>query len=55
MMIPKPFSRGLFVVGEMIPPPESGDRNTLEAHRAALDEAMNTVSDKADALCRDGR
>ena len=55
MMIPKPFSRGLFVIGEMIPPPESGDRDTLEAHRAALDEAMNTVSDKADALCRDGR
>jgi lysophospholipid acyltransferase (LPLAT)-like uncharacterized protein len=55
LMIPKPFSRGLFVVGEMIPPPEAGDRNKLEAHLAALEEAMNTVSDKADALCRDGR
>ena len=54
MMIPKPFSRGLFVIGEMIPPPDSSDRDTLEAHRAALDEAMNAVSDKADALCRDG-
>ena len=55
MMIPKPFSRGLFVIGEMIPPPESAYRDTLEAHRATLDEAMNAVSDKADALCRDGR
>ena len=52
MMIPKPFSSGVFVVGEPIAAPTSGDRQDLEAHRARLQEAMNAVSDKADALCR---
>ena len=52
MMIPKPFSSGVFVVGELIAAPTSGDRQDLEAHRAKLQEAMNAVSDKADALCR---
>ena len=54
MMVPKPFSRGLFVVGEMIPPPEAGGRAALETHRQALEEAINAVADEADALCRDG-
>ena len=54
MMIPKPFSRGLFVIGEPIAPPASGDRNVLESHRAELEKAMNALSDKADSLCRGG-
>lgn len=54
MMIPKPFAKGLFVIGEPIAPPESGERDSLEAHRQKLEDAMNAVSDKADLLCRDG-
>ena len=48
MMIPKPFSRGIFVVGEMIPAP--GPKDDLEPHRVSLEQAMNLVSARADSL-----
>ena len=48
MMIPKPFSRGIFVIGDMIPPPEP--KAELEPHRLALEQAMNDVTTSADAL-----
>ena len=48
MMIPKPFSRGIFVVGEMIPPPKPKD--DLEPHRLSLEQAMDEVTARADCL-----
>ena len=52
MMIPKPFSKGLFVIGDPIAPPATGEREVLESHRIMLEEAMNAVSNKADSICR---
>jgi len=50
MVVPRPFSRGVFVVGEPITPPANRDRKTLETHCAALQAALNAVTDKADEL-----
>ena len=47
-MIPKPFSRGIFVVGEMIPPPRPKD--DLEPQRLSLEQAMDEVTARADSL-----
>ena len=47
-MIPKPFSRGIFVVGKMIPPPKPKD--DLEPHRLSLEQAMDEVTARADCL-----
>ena len=50
MRIPKPLSRGILVVGAPINPPEDGDRDTMEAHRRALEAAMNDTARLADRL-----
>ena len=50
MMIPKPLSRGVFVIGDPVAPPPSRDRDTLEIHRAALQDAMNAVTARADSI-----
>jgi len=50
LMVPKPFTRGVFVVGDLIAPPASGDRDDLEAARAALDTALDDVTRAADQL-----
>jgi lysophospholipid acyltransferase (LPLAT)-like uncharacterized protein len=50
MMIPKPLSRGVFVIGDPIAPPPSRDRDVLESHREALQQAMNDVTARADQL-----
>ena len=47
-MIPKPFSRGIFVIGEMMPPPQPKD--DLEPRRLELELAMNEVTARADSL-----
>jgi len=44
-----PFAKGAYVVGEPMPIPERGD-NAIEAHRMALEQALNTLTDRADAL-----
>jgi lysophospholipid acyltransferase (LPLAT)-like uncharacterized protein len=49
MMIPKPFSQGIFVIGEPIAPPSSGDRGKMEKARVNLQAAINQVSDEADS------
>ena len=50
MMIPKPLSRGVFVIGDPVAPPPSRDRDVLEAHRVMLQDAMNDVTARADRL-----
>jgi lysophospholipid acyltransferase (LPLAT)-like uncharacterized protein len=50
LMIPKPFTRGVFVVGDAIAPPASGGRDDLEDARLALDAALDRVTAEADAL-----
>ena len=50
LMVPKPFTRGVFVVGDLIAPPESADRDDLEAARTALDKALDDVTRAADQL-----
>jgi len=50
LMVPKPFTRGVFVVGDLIAPPASGGRDDLEAARAALDTALDDVTRAADQL-----
>ena len=44
-----PFANGAYVVGEPMPIPEKDDA-ALEAHRLALEQALNTLTDRADAL-----
>ncbi|BBK45121.1 hypothetical protein STVA_51410 [Allostella vacuolata] len=43
-----PFSRGVFLWGEAIHVPRTGD---MEAHRLRVEEAMNTLAATADRLC----
>jgi len=50
LMIPKPLSRGVFVIGDPIAPPVTRDRDVLEAHRLALQDAMNEITARADRL-----
>ena len=51
MMIPKPFSRGVFVVGEMMPPQP---KDELEPRRLELELAMDEVTARADSLADPG-
>ena len=50
MMIPKPLSRGICVIGDPIDPPPSRDRDVLEAHRVALEQTMNDITARADRV-----
>ena len=55
MIIPKPFSRGIFVTGDILPAPAAGTRGNLEDARMTLETAMNSVTDKADRLVNPGK
>ena len=50
MIIPKPFSRGVLVTGDLLAAPVKGDRDVLEDCRATLETAMNEVTDRAENL-----
>ena len=54
MIIPKPFSRGVLVTGELLAAPAKGDRDVLEDSRATLEAAMNDVTDRAEDLMNTG-
>ena len=47
-MMPFPFTRGLFVYGEMIDVPADASSEALEEKRAALERALNDLSDYAE-------
>jgi lysophospholipid acyltransferase (LPLAT)-like uncharacterized protein len=45
-----PFSRGVFLWGQPIEVPRNADPDMLEAKRLEVEEAMNALTDRADAL-----
>ncbi len=46
-MIPLPFGRGIYVVGEPISP-QGTDEAAIEAHRLAIEQALNDITRQAD-------
>jgi lysophospholipid acyltransferase (LPLAT)-like uncharacterized protein len=46
--LPLPFSRGLFLIGEPIPPPAARDEAALEAWRRDLEQTLNALTAEAD-------
>lgn len=49
-LLPLPFGRGVFVLGDPIDPPAADDRAASEAVRRRLEAALNAVSAEADRL-----
>jgi lysophospholipid acyltransferase (LPLAT)-like uncharacterized protein len=50
MLLPLPFSRGVFVCGELIEVPKKLDKATMEAWRAHVEEQLNALTAEADRL-----
>lgn len=48
MILPKPFARGVFLIGEPISVPASASAAELEQYRLRLQDALNEVTDAAD-------
>lgn len=48
-LAPWPFSRGVFVFGEPIPPAPAGDEAAIEARRLLIEEAVIAATRQADA------
>jgi lysophospholipid acyltransferase (LPLAT)-like uncharacterized protein len=46
--MPLPFSRGVFLWGEPVPPPSENDPSEIEAARQRLEAALTDLQDKAD-------
>jgi len=49
-MLAKPFSRGVFIYGEPILPPTSGDEKTLEEASTLLENRLNQLTKQADEM-----
>jgi lysophospholipid acyltransferase (LPLAT)-like uncharacterized protein len=49
-LAPLPFDRGAMLWGAPIPPPARDDPGALEAHRRAIETALNALTARADAL-----
>lgn len=47
-IVPLPFTRGIIRWGEIVPPPASGDAADIEQTRAAIEEAVRTLTDGCD-------
>lgn len=47
-LIPRPFDRGLLIYGAPIEPPPAGDDAAIEAHRLAIEAALNALTHEAD-------
>lgn len=47
-MMPLPFDRGVYVVGEPLSPPANTDTAAIEAHRQAIETALRDVTERAD-------
>ena len=48
--LPLPFGRGLFIWGDPISPPTSGDETEMESVRQQLETEMTALQNKADGL-----
>lgn len=49
-LLPWPFNRGAFVVGEPIPPADPSDPDAIERRRAAIEAAIDAATREADRL-----
>ena len=49
-LVPMPFDRGVLVYGSPLAPPPRGDEAAAEAHRQAIEAALNAVTAEADRL-----
>ncbi len=49
MVIPKPFSRGIFIVGDPIDPQPNADKDDRERQRQLVEKTMNELTDLADS------
>jgi lysophospholipid acyltransferase (LPLAT)-like uncharacterized protein len=49
-MLAKPFSRGIFIYGEPIYPPQKNDENTLENINISLENKLNELTKQADEM-----
>lgn len=49
-LVPLPFDRGVLVYGAPLVPPLRGDEAAVEAHRLAVEQALNAVTAEADQL-----
>lgn len=50
MLLPLPFSRGVFMCGELIEVPKKLDKVTMEAWRLRVEESLNALTAEADRL-----
>ena len=56
MMLPLPFTRGVLICREWAETvPRKADPEQTESLRRALESALDTVTDEADALCKQRR
>ena len=49
LLLPMPFSRGLFVYGEPVLVGRTADGDAMERARLALEQALNAVTDRAES------
>jgi lysophospholipid acyltransferase (LPLAT)-like uncharacterized protein len=49
-LAPRPFDRGALVYAAPLPPPASDAPEEIEAHRLAVETAINTATARADEL-----
>ena len=49
-VLPRPFSRGVFVYGTPLTVPRRADAGAQEEARLALEKALDQVTDRADTL-----
>jgi lysophospholipid acyltransferase (LPLAT)-like uncharacterized protein len=54
LLIPLPFSRGVFMWGEPIQPPETNDAEAMESKRQALETAISQLTVQADQIMGQG-
>ncbi len=51
MLLAFPFGRGVKIFGDPIPPPADTGLEAVEAHRLAIEAALNEVTRRADEMC----
>jgi lysophospholipid acyltransferase (LPLAT)-like uncharacterized protein len=54
MLVPFPFSRGVYLYGGSLRVPREASREELEDARRRLEEEMRSLTDRAEALVREG-
>lgn len=51
MLLPWPFNSGVKIFGDPIPPPRDPGPEAVEAHRLAIETALNEITRRADEMC----